>query len=139
MKKEQKRINSTVSFSSHPSFIIQSVDGTESKVHLGSHHVLWIIVLYEIRHRDSTDLSGQLSRRQAKLELVKIQKLHLSHWTWVNVLSLKSFRQIPVLSWDIRYATFQPAKFVSSFPKTAGNFNSNSWHLVVKFGHNGWF
>merc|ERR1711971_729894 len=34
MKKEQKRINSTVSFSSHPSFIIQSVDGTESKVHL---------------------------------------------------------------------------------------------------------
>ena len=40
MKKEQKRINSTVSFSSHPSFIIQSVDGTESKVHLGTIHIL---------------------------------------------------------------------------------------------------
>ena len=34
MKKEQKRTNSTVSFSSHPSFVIQSVDGTEAKVPL---------------------------------------------------------------------------------------------------------
>ena len=32
-------------------------------------------------------------------------------------MSLKSFHQVPILSWDIRYATFQPAKFVSSFQK----------------------
>ena len=88
-----------------------------------------------------SDLSGQFSARQAKLDLIKIQNLYFSYWAWNtpwgNVLSLKSFCQIPFLSWDIRDATFQPAKFVSSFQKWAGNFDSNSWHLVVKFGHNG--
>ena len=48
-------------------------------------------------------------------------KLFLSLWRRTVIffllalkytLSLKSFCQIPVLSWDIRYATFQPAKLL---------------------------
>ena len=56
--------------------------------------------------------------------------LGLKYTYWGHVVSLKSVCQIPVLSSDIRYASFLPAKFISSFQKWADNLNSNSWHLV---------
>ena len=44
--------------------------------------------------------------------------LYFSYWAWStpwgNVLSLKTFRQILVLSWTIRYSVFQPVKFANS-------------------------
>ena len=88
-------------------------------------------------------LSGEFWVPQANQDLVKIRNLYFPYWAWStpwgHVLSLITFRQIPVLSWAIRYSVFQKVKFTSSFQKWAGHFNSNSWHLVVKFGHNGWF
>ena len=57
-------------------------------------------------------LSGESSASRAKSDLVKIQNLFFSYWAWSSpwghVLSLKTFRQIPVLSWAIRYSVFQP-------------------------------
>ena len=88
-------------------------------------------------------LSGEFWARQAKWDLVKIQNFHFSCWAWStswgHILSLKTFVQIPVLSWAIRYSVFQKVKFTSSLQKWAGNVNLNFWHLVVKFGHNRWF
>ena len=51
----------------------------------------------------------------------------------------KNFCQIPVLRWEIRYSVFQKLKFTSRLQKWADNFNSNYWHLVVKFGQKEWF
>ena len=88
-------------------------------------------------------LSGEFWVGQANQDLVKIFFFHFSSWAWStpwgHVLSLITFRQIPVLSWAIRYSVFQKVKFTSSLQKWAGNVNLNYWHLVVKFGHNGWF
>ena len=48
------------------------------------------------------------------------------YWAWItpwgHVLSLKTFRQIPALSWAIRYSVFQPAKFASTLQKLLATF-----------------
>ena len=45
----------------------------------------------------------------------KIQNPDFSFWAWTthwgHVLSLKTFPQISVLSWEISYSVFQPVKF----------------------------
>ena len=88
-------------------------------------------------------LSGEFWVPQANQDLVKIKNLYFPYWAWStplgHVLSLITFRQIPVLSWAIRFSVFQKVKFTSRLQKWAGNFNSNYWHLVVRFRHNGWF
>ena len=88
-------------------------------------------------------LSGRFWARPAQSKVVKMKFLDFSYWAsstpWGNVLSLKTFCRNPVLSWAIRYSVFQSVKFASNFQKWAGKFNQNSWHLVVKFGHNEWF
>ena len=101
------------------------------------------VTIHRCAQIDIDDLSGEFWARQAKLDLVKIQKFHFSCWAWStpwgHVVSLKTFHQIPVLSWAIRYSVFQKVKFTSSLQKWAGNVNFNFRHQVVKFGHNEWF
>ena len=84
----------------------------------------------KIRH-----LSGEFWLGQANQDVVKKFLFHFSSWAWStpwgHVLSLITFRQIPVLSWAIRYSVFQKVKFTSSLQKWAGHVNLNYWHLVV--------
>ena len=75
--------------------------------------------------------------------MVKIKNPNFSYWAWStpwgHALSLKSFCQNPVLSWEIRNANLQNVKFVSSFEFVCSAIFLTFWHLVVKFGYNKWF
>ena len=121
-----------------------SVESQRSEIHApATWTFLWLYVSMTIFELCSFD-SGEFSLSQAKKELVRKQNLYSSYWAWSTpwghfFLSLKTFCQIPVLSWAIGYSVFQFVKSASSFQKWASKFNSSSWHLVVKFGHYGWF
>ena len=88
-------------------------------------------------------LSGPFWVRQAQREVVKIFFFDFSYWAsstpWGHDLSLQTFCRNPALSWAIRFSVFQPVKFTSSFEFVCGTLFSIFWHLVVKFGPNGWF
>ena len=90
-------------------------------------------------------LSSEFWARHVQREAVKMIFFYFTYWAWStppwgHVLSLKTFCRNPALSWAIRYSVFQLVKFTSTyFTKTAGYFLSDFWHLVVNFGHNGWF
>ena len=69
-------------------------------------------------------LSGEFWVSQAKEDLVKIFFSNFSYWASStprgHVLTLKTFRQIPVLSWAIRYSVFQKVKSTSSLEFVCG-------------------
>ena len=56
----------------------------------------------------------------------KNTKYVFSYWPWStpwgHVLSLKTFHQIPALSWAIRYSVFQPVKFTNTLQKLLATF-----------------
>ena len=108
-----------------------------------------IPIIYLVKRKDfriyilKVILSSEFWARQAQRKVVKIKNLDFSYWAWSTPwghdLSLKTFCWNPALSWAIRYSVFQPVKFTSSFEFVCGTLFSTFWHLVVKFGYNGWF
>ena len=97
--------------------VIKSVDNIQAKAsaypklinHIRDHPFKWRIL-----------------SRPGKIGSGKNPKYFFSYWAWStpwgHVLSLKTFRQIPALSWAIRYSVFQPVKFVSTLQKLLATF-----------------
>ena len=71
-------------------------------------------------------LSEEFWVGQPKQEVVKTKNIFFSYWAWSSpwghVLSLKTFRQIPALSWAISYSVFQKVKLLNSLQKLLATF-----------------
>ena len=71
-------------------------------------------------------LSGEFWVGQPKQEVVKTKNIFFSYWAWSSPwghdLSLKTFRQIPALSWAISYSVFQKVKLLNSLQKLLATF-----------------
>ena len=71
-------------------------------------------------------LKWRILSRTGKIGSGKNTKYFFYYWAWStpwgHVLSLKTFRQIPALSWAISNSVFQPVKFTSTLQKLLATF-----------------